>query len=180
MVEQLLVERLSTDSSYMVLSSCLSNLQELNPELAFEKARSLENENSSTMLAGVAQIYGSLGNAEEFKFFQSIFLQGKVIGFDEVGAMNAFTFFVMRNVYDVLQESIDIFTHLKNNGAFYTKLFLPQNVNYILSALDEQLIELEEEKTALQKTGNTTSTDQLNKQIDFLILMKSKYNKLLD
>jgi aminopeptidase N len=179
-IEPLLIERLTNDSSYLVLSACLSNLQEINPELAYQKANFLANENSSIMLSGIAQIYGSLGNIEDFNFFQSIFLQGKVIGFDEVGAMNAFTYFVMRNKYDVLQEAIDIFTYLKNNGSFYTKLFLPQNVNYILSSIDEHLIELEQEKKEIQKTGGATTIDQLTNQIDFLILMKTKYDNLID
>jgi aminopeptidase N len=179
-VEQILVDRLSKDSSYMVLSSCLSNLQEINPELAFEKAKALENENSSTMLSGVAQIYGSQGNADDLKFFQKIFLEGKVGGFDEIGAMNAFTFFVIRNADDVLLDAKEIYEYLKVNGSFYTKLFLPQNVDYILTALNEKIEELRSEKQEIEKAGAPALIDQVNKQIDYYLLMEDKYNDLID
>jgi aminopeptidase N len=179
-VEQILVDRLSKDSSYMVLSSCLSNLQEINPELAFEKAKALENENSSTMLSGVAQIYGSQGNADDLKFFQKIFLEGKVGGFDEIGAMNAFTFFVIRNADNVLLDAKEIYEYLKVNGSFYTKLFLPQNIDYILTALNDKIEELRSEKKEIEKAGAPALIDQVNKQIDYYLLMEDKYNDLID
>ncbi len=179
-VEQILVDRLANDSSYTVLSSCLSNLQEINPELAFSKAKTLENENSSTMLSGVAQIYGSQGNAEDFKFFQSIFLQNKVSGFDEIGAMNAFTFFVIRNADKVLLDAKDIYEYLKANGSFYTKLFLPQNVDYILTALNDKIEELRAEKLEIEKAGSSTSIELTKLQLDYYLLMQDKYRDLLD
>jgi hypothetical protein len=59
-------------------------------------------------------------------------------------------------------------------------LFLPQNVDYILAAINEKIEELRAEKQEIEKAGTSTLIEQLNKQLDYYLSMQDKYNGLID
>jgi hypothetical protein len=179
-VEVACIDRIDKDQSYMVVSTALKNLGKTNPEKAMMKAQKLENEKSSKMIAGVAQLYGSHGKKENFAFFQTS-LKGKYLqGFEQLGVMNSLTYFISRQDIDVISEAYDLYDFLNNSGGYYTKMFLPQNIEYVNSVIDAKIGEANEELLAHEKNNDALYADQVRKKLKILNDLNAKYKALAE
>lgn len=142
------------DQSYMVISSALKGYAEADPEKAMVAAKKLENESSSKMLLGICGVYGKYGGKDQIGFMRNALSNGKITGFDQLSAMNAFTLLNARLDAKEITMSVETYESLAENGGFYTKMFLPKNIDYLLRGLDEKSQEL---KAAIEE--DTTNND---------------------
>jgi len=174
--EVIYVDRITKDQSYLVLSTALKQLGKVNPDLALEKAVSLEKEKSSKMMAGVAQVYGAYGKTDKYPFFEMA-LKGKSLqGFDQLSVMNSLTYFVSRQDVEILEKSFELYNYLNESGGYYTQMFLPQNVEYLISVMDEKIAELEEEIAAHEKNKDVLYADQARKKQKVYLELKAKFS----
>jgi len=178
--QNLFATSIDKDSSYLVITTALGNLVEVNTDLALEKATLLENEPSSSMLAGVAQVYGSHADKEKLTFFESALINNRVHGFDQVSVMNSFTYFIIKQEPEVIDKSFHVFEFLKKDGEYYSQLFLPQNISYLLSAIEEQMNQLKSELEAFEKNNDAALADGHRKKIKLLESIQSKFSSLVD
>jgi aminopeptidase N len=163
--ESLMVDRITNDSSYLVISAALRNLGKTNPELAMSSARELEKENSSKMLAGIGQLYSAHAGPEAFTFFENA-LKGDVLqGFDQLGMMNSFTMFVVKQDIDFLEKAYLVYENLGETGGFYTKMFLPQNATYIVGNLENKTTELNDEIASHDKNNDAAYASSARKTL---------------
>ena len=103
--EAIYIDRIEKDQSYLVISAALKNLGKINPDKAIEKAKKLESEKSSKMLAGIGQLYGSYGKKENYSFFE-LAIKGKILqGFDQLSMMNSLTYFISRQELEMVSQS---------------------------------------------------------------------------
>ena len=179
-VKEICLDRIAKDQSYLVLSTALKQLGKLDLELAMQKASLLEAERSSKMLSGIAQLYGSYGSKEKFAFFENA-MKGSVLqGFDQLGVMNSFTYFVSRLEPTEIEKAYDLYFYLGENGAFYTQMFLPQNVNYLLNLFDQKMTELDARIAEEEKNKNTAYADQARKEKTVYEALKTKFAGLAE
>lgn len=178
-LETILVDRIEKDKSYLVISTALKNLGKINPEKALAKAKILESERSSKMLSGIAQLYGAHGSREDYSFFVTTLKGNTLQGFDELSVMNSLTYFVSRQEPDIIDQSFEIYSYLNENGGFYTKMFLPQNIDYLMSMFESKIAELEEEIAMHEKNKNTLYADQARKKQKLYIDLKAKFEVLV-
>lgn len=170
---------IAQDSSYSVVTVALNSLGKDNPDKAMKLAEKLESEKSSKMLSGVAQLYAGHGGPEKYSFFENT-LNGNVVqGFDKLGLMSSYTYFVSRSEADIMKKSIPMYEKLSDNGGIYMQMFMPQNVNYLIKAVNGKVADLNNEITKHEEEGNTLYADQARKKIKELEAAKVEFEKLL-
>ncbi len=178
--EALYVQMIDKDSSFQVVTAALRCLGKSNPELAMKKAKELEGENSSKMILGIATLYGANGDSTKFDYFETILMGSRLSGFDQLGAMNTLTLFVGKYDSDIFEKSLPIYAHLKANGTFYTQMFLPQNVEYLVKAIGTNKSGLTAEIEQHTKDGNALYADQARKKLATWNKLETTYKAMLD
>ena len=124
-----------------------------------ELAKPLENERSSSMVSGVAQLYANYGGADKFDFITGA-LEGNIVqGFDKLGLLNSFTVYISKQEPELLEKAKSIYKEQANSGGFYMKLFLPQNMRYLVTQLGGKVKELNEELEAYEKNNDAALAD---------------------
>ncbi len=135
-LKPILVDRIENDRSYSVVSSALSAYVKLDPDKAVALAQGLEKERSSKMMFGISQIYAGFGDSTKYDFFTNA-LNGNIVqGFDKLGLMSSFTYYLTRMESEYMGKAIEVYADLAQNGGFYMKMFAPQNLNYLLKDLE--------------------------------------------
>lgn len=174
--EEVFIDRISNDRSYLVISSALRSLGKSNPDKALELAKPLENEKSSKMITGVAQLYGGFGGKDVFVFFERS-LTGTILqGFDQLSVLNSMTYFITRHDIEIAERAFPIYNDLKSNGGYYTQMFLPQNVNYLIEHFGTKIAMLEEEIAAHEKNKDVAYADQARKQLKAYEALINKFS----
>lgn len=176
--EEVFVDRISNDRSYLVISTALRSLGKSNPDKALELAKPLENEKSSKMITGVAQLYGGFGGKEVFSFFENSLTGNVLQGFDQLSVLNSMTYFITRHDVEIAERAFPIYNDLKSNGGYYTQMFLPQNVNYLIEHIGTKIAMLEEEIAAHEKNKDVAYADQARKQLKAYEALIDKFSSL--
>jgi aminopeptidase N len=172
-------DRIANDRSYSVVSAALSNLGKKDAPKALELAKALENERSSSMLSGVAQLYASYGGPDKFDFIVSA-LEGNVVqGFDKLGLVNSFTFYLSKQEPELINRAYSIYEKQGETGGFYMKLFLPQNLRYLTNQLGTKISEMNTELEEHEKNKDVALADQLRKRIAAYEATKERYEQLI-
>lgn len=168
------------DSSYSVVSSALKYLGKVNPALAMQKAGELESEHSASMIVGIGGLYAESGDAGKFGFFQKNLTNGSMSGFDELGLMNLFTSYLSGQENDLLEQSIETYQYLKNSGGLYTRMFFPQNIDFLLQQIDGRLSGERALLPEYEKAKDNTGIAKTEKSIKQLEELSKKFKGLLD
>lgn len=179
-IETIYVDRIEKDQSYLVVSTALKNLGKINPTKAMEKAKPLESEKSSKMLSGIAQLYGAYGEKDKYDFFDSSLKGSRLQGFDQLGVLNSLTYFITRQEPDMIDRSFELYNYMSTDGGFYTQMFLPQNIAYLISMFDSKIAELDEEISAHEKNNDAAYADQARKKQKLFKDLKVKFGTLAE
>jgi len=139
------------DSSYLVVSTSLKFLGKIDVAQAMQKSHELENEPSQKLIVGIGGLYAEHGDETKFEFFQKHLMNGQITGFDEVGLMNIFTRYITKYSLEMIKLSIPIYEHLHQRGSRYTKMFLPQNINFVIENLNDREKQTKQQKTQTEQ-----------------------------
>jgi aminopeptidase N len=164
-LEKLALAIISKDQSYAVLSAALVALSSSNPELAMAEAKKLENENSSKMLSGIAQLYATQGTESEMAFFEKVINENKLNGLDALFAMNSMTIYLTRQSAELQSKVLGLYKKELANGGVYITMFLPQNVDYMIKMISDQAEITKAEITAYETNKNPLYADQSRKKL---------------
>jgi aminopeptidase N len=164
-VTPLLVNRIDEDRSYKVVGTALKQLGKTNPSLALEKARVLEKETASSMMNGIGQLYGAYADSSAFSWFKEAIQSGKVQGFDEVGMLGSYTYWLSRQQPELIIKGLAIYTYVEAQGGMYAKMFVNQNFAFLSKQCETKLAEVEQEIAAHEKNGNALYADQSRKRL---------------
>jgi aminopeptidase N len=158
------IDRLEKDQSYLVISAALKSLGKIDVELALKKAKALESEQSSKMISGIAQLYGAHAKEDALPFFEKA-LKGNILqGFDQLGVLNSLTFFNVRQEPATIEKTFELYAYMNETGGYYTKMFMSQNVAYLISMFDTKMTELDEEIAAHEKNNNAAYADSARRK----------------
>ena len=164
-LETILVDRLDKDQSYLVNATALVNLGKINTELALIKAKKLEATPTSTLLVGIGEIYSENATAEAHSFFEKTLLGDKLSGLDEISMLNSYTIFVTRQDIDIFENSVSIYTYLKENGSQYSKMYIPQFIEYFQNIIRDKIEKLEQEVIQSEKNKDVLLATQTRQNI---------------
>lgn len=178
-MEDILMKCLEKEQSYLVLSTVLRELGQRNPDLAMQKAKSFENEQSSKMLAGIGQLYQGFAKVDAYPFFINALKGSTLQGFDQLSMMNSLTVFMVRlEDFDLMEKSVGIYDQLLKNGEMYTKMFVPQNIKYLVSFFEQKIEVLVAEAEAFDKNNDAVYANQTRQKIKQLKELSAKYANL--
>lgn len=171
-------DRISKDQSYTVISSALKNLAGIDAESAMNLAKKLENEKSSKMMSGVAQLYATHGGADKYEFIVGA-LKGNVVqGFDKLGLLNSFTLYVVRQKPELIEDAINVYKDQAENGGFYMSMVLPHNLDYIIKELNGKIASLNEELAKHEENNDVALADGVRRDIKTYEGLLEKYTLL--
>jgi aminopeptidase N len=139
------------DQSYLVISTALSVLMEINPDEAIVIARNLEKENNKNINLVLADIYGQKGEIQENDFFEKQIKEGNLKGYDEVRMVFGYAVYIMRMKIDLIEKSHAIYTYLNEKGGSSVKMYLSRIIEYNLNAYREKVNNLDMEITQLEE-----------------------------
>ena len=169
---------ISKDSSYSVVSAALRNLGKQNPDRAMKLAEPLESEKSSKMVSGITQLYSGFAGDDKFDFFNEALNGTTVQGFDKLGVLNSMTVYLTRQDISIVDKAHASYEDLGQNGGFYAKMFLPQNINYLVGYLDTKLEGLNSELKEFEENDDAAYADQTRKKITEYKAVRAKYSEL--
>lgn len=174
-VESLYVSAISNDQSYSVISSALSSLGKDNPEKAISLAEPLENEKSSKMMSGIAQLYAGYAGPEKYDFFANALNGNSLQGYDKLGVIGAFTGFVSRQDSEIYEKALPIYKNLYENGGMYTQMFMPQFIGYLKKSCGDKIDELNTELAGYEENNDAAYASQTRAKIGKFKALKEKY-----
>jgi aminopeptidase N len=158
-VTPILDERIQNDRSYSVVSNALNNLAKINPDKAMAAAKKLESEKSSRMLGSIAALYAKTGKPESYGFYVTALESGYIQGFDKIGTLNAFTFYLSKQEVSMQQQALEIYKREFASGGMYVKMFAPQYITYLKNSLGDRISKLQDEENKAKEAGNTNAAD---------------------
>lgn len=164
-LEKLALSMIGKDQSYSVLSAALGALSSTNPDLAMTEAKKLETENSSKMLSGIAQLYASQGTEKEMAFFEKVINENKLNGLDALFAMNSMTIYLTRQSVELQSKAPGLYKKELANGGIYITMFLPQNVDYMIKMVSDQMEKTKAEIKAYETNKDPLYADQARKKL---------------
>lgn len=165
----------SSDSSYSVVSAALRNLGKSDPDRAMKLAESLEQEKSSKMASGIAQLYAGYADADKFDFLSDALTGTTVQGFDKLGVLNSFTVFATRQDVSILEKAYASYEDVSKNGGFYSQMFLPQNIKYVLGHFDSKLEKLNAQLEEQEENNDAAYAANTRKEIASYKTLQAKY-----
>ena len=160
-----LKDRIENDQSYSVVVTALRNLGKINPEEALRIAESLESENSSSMIAGIALIYAGHAGLEKFDFIANALSGNVAQGFDKLSLINSFTFYLKRQGPEELEKALPIYKDQAKTGGFYVNMFLPQNISHLEGHISDEINELENEIKVHEENGDPVYADKARRKV---------------
>ncbi|MGV3631365.1 MAG: M1 family aminopeptidase [Bacteroidota bacterium] len=163
--EDLRLDRLKNDRSYYVIGTALNEISKKNPALALAEAKKLEKEPSTRIKSTIAQIYAGNGDASHLPFFEDLLLKEKLSGYDAIICLNSFSYFMGRQNIGVQSKALNIYEKHYAAGGMYTKMFMPQNVDYLVKMIDEKISENNAKIEAFEKNKDMVEANKLRQEI---------------
>ncbi|MFT5777109.1 MAG: aminopeptidase N [Crocinitomicaceae bacterium] len=171
---------IAKDSSYSVITTALSSLGQDNPDRAMVLAADLEKEKSSSMLVGVAQLYASHAGPEKYEFFENAFNGTVIQGFDKLGLMSSYTYFVSRCDVEIYEKSVPMYKKLSEGGGMYMQMFLPQNMEYIAKGIQGNIEDLNFEISEFEENNDVALANQSRTKVKRFEALAVKLQALID
>jgi hypothetical protein len=89
------------------------------------------------------------------------------------------TYFIVRQDISLIEESFTIYERLQKEGGYYTQMFVPQNIGYIVSFFEEKIEEKQAEIEVHEKNKDAAYADKARKELIQYSSLKEKFNTLL-
>ncbi len=172
-------ERIAKDSSYTVISSALKSLASDYPEEAMSLAKALEQEKSSKLISGIAQLYSVFGGEEKYDFIVSSLQGNTVQGFDKLALLNSFTMYLSEQEPELIDKSYPVYVDQFENGGFYMGMFLPQNLTYLIGQMSAKVTSLNDEVKMHEENEDPALANQTRAKIKKYETLISKYSEFI-
>ncbi len=163
--EKISAGMVTNDRSYLVMGTALTALSKSNSALAMAEAKKLEKEPSAKMQSGIAQLYATQGGKNEYPFFETLAKSNKLTGLDAIYGLNSLTIYMSRQEPELQAKTIELYRLLYANGGIYTKMFMPQNISYLMAAVGDQMTKTEAEIEAFDLNKQAAYADQARKKL---------------
>ena len=150
-LKSLLKVLLNNEKSYTTLQKATSLAIQLSPETAEEILNPLKSSNDKKT---ILMLTGVLALSEETRYldyFLELINQNKFKGYDALELLNNFTYYMSTLPIEYQIKAIDVYKKYNEEGNYYAKMYLPQNVFYLIQSIesneqkDELLIKLKDE-----------------------------------
>ncbi len=171
----------SKDPSYYVQSVSIQSLADEDLDRAYDMAKKLENETSSSILTTVGDIYAQKGNPEDHDFYKSRW--AKISGFEKISFLNTYSKYLQKQDDDAVIEGLNVFGEVaKNGGTMWVKYFSGyQTIMKYREHYYGEMTENEKEIKRMEEEGASSSDINLKqRELGENSAMFNKINDLLE
>lgn len=162
------------DRAYSVQSAALANLYEIDPVLAFERAKRLEADSNRTLVKTIAEIYAQSGTDNEAHFFEKNCKKNQ--GFDQYDLVNYYGKYLLGRSEEVISRGVNIIGEIaQKNKVWFVRL----NAMNQLGSIEEMFTEREKELKSKTKTENKKEEEALQKKLNDIAEEKTKINAMM-
>ncbi len=158
-------DRIKNDSSYSVISSSLSAVLALDTNKAFEMAKTLQNEDASSIISAVADIYAVKGGPEYATYFED--KMHSMGGFQKYVLMTSYGKFLARMEDEaIIRKGIETITEAgKDESQWWMKYGASSALQTVEDAYNQKYYDLSDELNALAE-DDLVRRNQVQKKID--------------
>ena len=135
-LEPILKERIVNDQSYEVIGVALEILNANNPAAAITSIKPLEQNNSPKIKLMLAKIYAADEKEQHTEYFIKLFQENSLKGYDALSLLNTFTIYMSKQPINTQLKALEIYKLQKEKGNYYAKMYLPQNVKYLIQSIE--------------------------------------------
>jgi aminopeptidase N len=170
------MDRIDKDQSYSVQVTALSNLSSIDKEKGLKKAEELiAKEKTEKILVAVSEVYGQHGTEANFSFFESIFINNKFGGFDELNVLGALLNLCYNTNSKVIEKTYTIIEYLRKEGNSSTKMYFDRIVSYSIEIISQKI---QAENQKLEQPENAGEKLAISKEIEELERLYTIYGQL--
>jgi aminopeptidase N len=174
---EIYMDRVDKDQSYSVQVTALSKLSSIDKEKGLKKAEELiAKEKSEKILVAVSEVFGQHGTEANFSFFESIFINNKFSGFDELNVVGALLNLCYNTNSRVVEKTYTILEYLRKEGNSSTQLYFDRIVEYIVGIISQKI---EDENLKLEKTESASEKQAISKEIEELERLATIYGQMM-
>lgn len=143
---------LQTEKSYLVIEKILLATQQLQSEISQEIINQLQQDSSAKIKIILSKLYASTTNPVHIEYFKNLLNENKFQGYDGLELLNNFTVYISNLPVEFQKEALPVYQHQLTNGNYYAKLYLKENVDYLIAALEQKKLDSTNETENLLRT----------------------------
>jgi aminopeptidase N len=128
----------SEDSSYIVLKKALLLTVQLKPSEIDEMITTLQKNKDKQIILMLTSILTSTKNPTYLSYFLQLINQNSFKGYDALELLNNFTFYITSLPLEYQVKALEVYKKYQSEGNFYAKMYLPQNVYYLISSIESK------------------------------------------
>lgn len=162
-----LVDQIKNDSSYIVISTALEGLVNVDPKKGLEVAKEKEQEENLDILLSVASVYSDNPKKDQSDFMFG--LADRVHGYHRMAYVSFFgKYLVDLNDVKKSDKGLQIFNKIAgdDNSAWYEKFYAIDAMKALRASYVQQASALEKEAKQAEKDGNSSKAQMLSVEIE--------------
>ncbi len=132
---------LQTEKSYLVIEKLLLVTQQLQSEISEDIINQLQQDSSSRIKIILSKYYAGSANPKYIEYFTSLFQQNNFQGYEGLELLNNFTYYISSLPLEFQKNALPVYQHQFINGNYYAKLYLNENIDYLISTLQQKIEE---------------------------------------
>tara|TARA_Y100000782_G_C10188982_1_gene269064 strand:+ start:2889 stop:5546 length:2658 start_codon:yes stop_codon:yes gene_type:complete len=174
--KDLLVQKMTTDSSLLVIGQALSSLSQVDEEMALKYARDFEKDASGSVLMTISSLYAKLGDNKDGEFFVNN--MSKASGFSKMAFVSNYAAYLNKDGRDLkaVEAAIPVFEkEITADGMWYINYVCAQSFMKVKNNYNSKVVTLEKEVTKAENDGNQSEA-QIKQ--DELIRLKGFLSKM--
>ena len=171
LLEKNILYLLEKDQSYLVLEKAMQTINIVNPIMAEEYLKPLENDSSSKIKLILSKLYSTTRDIKHFSFYSTLLEMYSLPGYQGLEHLTNFTVYISTLPFEYQQKALKIFENQNKFGTFYTKMYLKEDVDYLISSIKNTLSDDDLEDKGL-RSMKELYINQLNDFINQLELTK--------
>ena len=171
LLEKNILYLLEKDQSYLVLEKAMQTINIVNPIMAEEYLKPLEKDSSSKIKLILSKLYSTTRDIKHFSFYSTLLEMYSLPGYQGLEHLTNFTVYISTLPFEYQQKALKIFENQNKFGTFYTKMYLKEDVDYLISSIKNTLSDDDLEDKGL-RSMKELYINQLNDFINQLELTK--------
>ncbi|MGB0933181.1 MAG: M1 family aminopeptidase [Lishizhenia sp.] len=173
-----IVQALQNDLSYKVLGNALLALGKIDKETTLQLADSLQQDQSSSLVANIGYVYFKYGDTSHLPFMLHSLKQNRVKSYDAISMLGSFTNLLVQQEAKIIEKYLPSLEQLSGSGSAYIKMMLPINLRGMETQLIRKIDKLNREYDKEMEAKNVAIADQIKRKKNALEITSKKVNSL--
>ena len=137
-LKELLKETLAYEKSYITIQKATSLALQLSPETAEEVLKPLKSSIDKKTVLMLTGVLALSQDTNHINYFLALIKQNRFKGYDALELLNNFTYYISTLPIEFQVKAFDVYKKYKEEGNYYAKMYLPQNVFYLIQAIESK------------------------------------------